>query len=67
MQELVGDDRKYATSGVDGQLDDCRKYANEKGYLVVKEFAEDRDKHTSGAIWLPELNKIIKLADKNKI
>ena len=63
---VSGDDRKYATSGVDGQLDDCRKYANEKGYLVVKEFAEDRDKHTSGAIWLPELNKIIKLADKNK-
>ncbi len=63
---ISGDDRKNATSGVDGQLEECRKYATEKGYLIVEEFFEERDKHTSGADWLPELNKIIQLASKNK-
>ncbi len=63
---ISGDDRKNATSGVDGQLEDCRKYATEKGYLIVEEFFEERNKYTSGADWLPELNKIIQLASKNK-
>jgi site-specific DNA recombinase len=59
---VSGDDRKYATSGIEGQLGDCRKYAQEKGYRVIGEFYEQRDKQTSGYDWLPELEKVIKLA-----
>lgn len=59
---VSGDDRKYATSGIDSQLADCRKYAENKGYQVISEHCETRDKQTSGAAWLPELDNIIKLA-----
>ena len=59
---VSGDDRKYATSGIESQLDDCRKYAAAQGYDVVGEFFEEPDKHTSGVDWLPELDRIIKLA-----
>ena len=59
---VSGDDRKYATSGIDGQLADCRNYAREKGYQIVGQYFETRDKHTSGAEWLPELEKVLKLA-----
>lgn len=59
---VSGDDRKYATSGIEGQLNDCRKYAKEKGYKVIGEFFETPDKYTSGYDWLPELEKVLKLA-----
>lgn len=61
---VSGDDRKYATSGIDSQLADCRKYADEKDYQIVGEYYEERDKQTSGASWLPELEAILKLAHK---
>lgn len=63
---VSGDDRKYATSGIDSQLADCRKYAEEKQYLVVNECCETRDKQTSGAAWLPELDKIVKSAKQGQ-
>ena len=59
---VSGDDRKYATSGIESQLADCRKYAGERGYQVVNEFYETPDKATSGADWLPELDRVMKLA-----
>ncbi len=59
---VSGDDRKYATSGIDSQLADCRKYAESKNYRIVGEYNEERDKQTSGANWLPELQKVLKLA-----
>lgn len=59
---VSGDDRKYATSGIDSQLTDCRRYAEGKGYEVKGEYFEAPDKQTSGADWLPELNKVLKLA-----
>ncbi len=59
---VSGDDRKYATSGIESQLADCRRYANERGYHVVNEFYETPDKHTSGADWLPELDRVLKMA-----
>lgn len=62
---VSGDDSKYATSGVKSQLNDCRKYAREKGYKVVGEFNEDADKRTSGADWLPELVRILGLAEQS--
>lgn len=59
---VSGDDRKYATSGIDSQLADCRRYASERGYQVVGEVYETPDKFTSGADWLPELDRVLKLA-----
>jgi site-specific DNA recombinase len=59
---VSGDDRKNATSSIDGQLTECRKYAEQRGYRVVGEAFEDPDKHTSGADSLPELEKLIRLA-----
>lgn len=61
---VSGDDRKYATSGIEGQLNDCRKYAREKGYQIVGEFFEQPNKHTSGSDWLPELEKVLELAEQ---
>ena len=62
---VSGDDTKYATSGIDSQLEDCQKYATTKGYQVVGEFNEIREKQTSGAVWLPELENILQLAHQN--
>lgn len=59
---VSGDDRKAATSSVEGQLELCRSYAQEKGYTVIGEYFEDKEKHTSGADWLPELEKVLRLA-----
>jgi site-specific DNA recombinase len=61
---VSGDDRKRATSSIDGQLKDCRNYAGAQGYQIVGEYNEDADRHTSGADWLPELDKIVRLADQ---
>lgn len=62
---VSGDDRKYATSGIESQLVDCRKYAREMGYQIAGEFFEEPDKMTSGADWLPELEKVLLLAHQD--
>jgi len=59
---VSGDDRQNVTSSISAQLDECRKYAAQRGYQVVDEVFEDPDKHTSGADWLPELDRVIRLA-----
>jgi site-specific DNA recombinase len=59
---VSGDDRRTATSSIEAQLNDCRKYAAEHGYQVVAEYNEDAEKHTSGADWLPQLDKILRLS-----
>ena len=59
---VSGDDRKNATSSIDSQLDACRAYCTARGYSIVGEAFEDPDKHTSGADWLPELDKLLRLA-----
>lgn len=59
---VSGDDRRTATSSIDGQLADCRAYAAEMGYQVIGEYHEERDRLTSGADWLPELDKVMNLA-----
>src|SRR5687768_10221534 len=59
---VSGDDRTNATSSIDGQLADCRRYAEQRGYTIVDEVFETPDKHTSGADWLPELDNLIRLA-----
>ena len=62
---VSGDDRNNATSSIAAQLKDGRAYAKERGYEVVGEFAEDADRHTSGADMLPELEKLLRLAAQN--
>lgn len=59
---VSGDDRRNATSSIEGQLADCRKYAGQRGYSIVGEAFEEPDKNTSGADWLPELDRLIRLA-----
>lgn len=59
---VSGDDRKYATSGIESQLADCKKYAEQQGYEIVGEHFETPDKATSGADWLPEIENILTLA-----
>lgn len=59
---VSGDDRKNATSSIEGQLAECRQYAVQRGYNIVGEALEDPDKQTSGADWLPELDRLIRLA-----
>lgn len=59
---VSGDDNQGATSSIQAQLDACRKYANDKGYKVEGEFFEEPSRHTSGADWLPELDKVVRLA-----
>jgi site-specific DNA recombinase len=58
------DDRRYMTSGIQNQLDDCRKYAIDRGYEVVREFFEDPNKPTSGADWLPGIESVMELAER---
>ncbi len=59
---MSGDDRRTATSSIDGQLAECRRYCEQRGYHVVGEVFEDPEKATSGANWLPELDRILMLA-----
>lgn len=57
-----GDDKKNATSSLDGQLDMCREYATGQGWPVVAELTED-ERGVSGARWdAPELNRALEMA-----
>jgi site-specific DNA recombinase len=58
------DDRRYATSGIQQQLDDCRAYAARQGYQVVGEYFEDPNRLTSGADWLPGIEQVLELAER---
>lgn len=50
-------------SGIDSQLEDCRQYALGRGYEIVGEFNEERNINTSGADWLPGIERVMELAD----
>lgn len=58
------DDRRYMTSGIENQLNDCRQYALARGYEVVGEYFEDPNRLTSGADWLPEIERVLELAER---
>ena len=62
---VSGNDDKYASSGIESQLKECRAYAETKGYHIVGEFFEDPTRPTSGADWLPELERALELAHQN--
>ena len=57
-----GDDTRKDGRNINGQLDDCRAYAIEKGYTVIAEIKED-DRGASGyELDLPGINRILDLA-----
>ncbi len=59
---VSGDDRGKDGRNLAGQLEMGRKYAQERGYQIVADLAED-DRGASGArIDLPELNKVRDMA-----
>jgi site-specific DNA recombinase len=59
---VSGDDRGKDGRNLKGQLAMCREYAQEHGYVVVEELAED-DRGASGASWdLPKLNRALEMA-----
>lgn len=61
------DDRDKDSRNLRGQLDMARDYATERGYRVIGELAED-DRGASGAdIDLPQLQKILTLAEEGAI
>lgn len=55
-------DSDNATSSIAAQLDACRAYAAQRGYRIVEEIHEEAERHTSGADWLPGLDRILRLA-----
>jgi site-specific DNA recombinase len=61
---VSNDDRKNATSSIESQLSDGRKYCKEKNYNIVAEFFEEPNKQTSGADWLPGIEEVLRLAKK---
>jgi len=59
---VSGDDRHNESRNLNGQLDMCRAYAQQHGYEIVAELAED-DRGASGAAFeLPQLNRVRELA-----
>ena len=60
---VSGDDTLKEGRNLAGQLDMCRKYAFEHGYIVAAELHED-DRGASGAAFeLPQLNRLREMAD----
>jgi len=60
---VSGDDRGKDGRNLAGQLDMCRAHAVERGWEVVAEMSED-DRGASGASFeLPELGKILEMAE----
>jgi len=64
---VSGDDRGNDGRNLISQLDMCRDYAKQQGYVIAAELAED-DRGASGAeIDLPQLNHIRKMAAAGEI
>ena len=60
---VSSDDRGRDGRNLAGQLEMAREYAQKKGYVVVAELAED-DRGASGASFeLPQLGKVLEMAE----
>jgi len=59
---VSGDDRKQEGRNLDGQLQLCREYAEQRGYEIVEELAEDDAGASGAAFELPQLNRVRDLA-----
>jgi site-specific DNA recombinase len=63
---VSGDDRHTEGRNLEGQLDMCRQYAQDRGWQVVAELAED-DRGASGAAMnLPQLSRVFEMAENGK-
>jgi site-specific DNA recombinase len=63
---VSSDDRGRDGRNLGGQLEMCRTYAQEHGWRVVMELAED-DRGASGASFeLPQLNRILEMAQQEE-
>jgi len=59
---VSGDDRGKDGRNLNGQIEMCREFAQERGWSIVEEIAED-DRGASGASFeLPELSRILDMA-----
>jgi site-specific DNA recombinase len=56
------DDGGNGGRNLDGQLDLCRKHAEEQGWIVAAELAEDERGASGAALDLPQLNRVIEMA-----
>lgn len=64
---VSGDDTGKEGRNLAGQLDMCREYAQEQGWEIVAELAED-ERGVSGADWdAPQLNKALDMAEQGTI
>ena len=64
---VSGDDRGKDGRNLQGQLEMCREYAEEHGWHVVAELAED-DRGASGASFdLPKLNQALEMARAGEV
>ena len=62
---VSGDDRGKEGRNLTGQLEMCREYALQQGWIIIEELAED-DRGAPGASFeLPQLNKVREMA-RNK-
>ncbi len=64
---ISGDDRPKDGRNLAGQLDMCREYALKNGWKVVEELAEDEAGASGVDHNLPQLKKILSLAEKGLI
>jgi DNA invertase Pin-like site-specific DNA recombinase len=63
---VSGDDTKNEGRNLTGQLDMCREYAKQNGWLVVKELAEG-ERGASGALMnLPQITSMLDMASNNE-
>lgn len=63
---VSGDDTKNESRNLQGQLDDGREFAQERGYSIVAELAEDDRGASGAAIDLPKLNRIREMANNRE-
>jgi len=63
---VSSDDRGKDGRNLKSQLDMCREYALEQGYIIVAELAED-DRGASGASFeLPQLSNVLAMAERGE-
>lgn len=63
---VSGDDRHNDRRNLDGQIEMGRKYALDNGYAIVEELAED-DRGASGASFdLPQLGRVLDMAERRQ-
>ncbi len=64
---VSGDDRKKEGRNLQGQLDMCRKYAEDRGWMVVNELAEDDRGASGAALDLPQLQRVFQMAENGEL